>query len=54
VVLRRFSLRKGSGGAGRFRGGDGVIREVGMLGCCVLFVLFLCLSNSVPHPVFWQ
>jgi hypothetical protein len=28
VVLRRFSLRKGSGGAGQYRGGDGVIREV--------------------------
>jgi hypothetical protein len=32
VVLRRFSLRKGSGGAGRFKGGDGVIREVGNAG----------------------
>lgn len=28
VVLHEFSLRKGSGGAGKFRGGDGVIREV--------------------------
>jgi len=29
VVLREFSLRPGSGGAGRWCGGDGVIREVG-------------------------
>uniref|UniRef100_A0A8C3UN50 5-oxoprolinase n=1 Tax=Catharus ustulatus TaxID=91951 RepID=A0A8C3UN50_CATUS len=28
VVLRRFELRAGSGGAGRCRGGDGVIREL--------------------------
>jgi 5-oxoprolinase (ATP-hydrolysing) len=28
VVLRRFILRPGSGGPGRFRGGDGVIREL--------------------------
>ena len=28
VVLHDFSLRKGSGGAGKFRGGDGVVREV--------------------------
>ena len=28
VVLREFSLRRGSGGAGRFRGGDGVVREI--------------------------
>ena len=28
VVLREFSLRAGSGGTGRFAGGDGVIREI--------------------------
>ena len=28
VILRRFELRLGSGGRGRFRGGDGVIREL--------------------------
>ena len=28
VVLRQFSLRAGSGGAGRFRGGDGVVRDI--------------------------
>lgn len=31
VVLHDFSLRKGSGGAGKYRGGDGVIREVSMV-----------------------
>lgn len=28
VVLHEFSLRHGSGGAGKFNGGDGVVREV--------------------------
>ena len=28
VRLERFSLRRGSGGAGRWRGGDGVVREL--------------------------
>jgi N-methylhydantoinase B len=28
VRVRRYSLRRGSGGAGRFRGGDGIIREL--------------------------
>lgn len=28
VVLHSFSLRTGSGGAGKHQGGDGVIREV--------------------------
>ena len=28
VLLRRFQIRRGSGGAGRWRGGDGVIREI--------------------------
>jgi N-methylhydantoinase B len=31
VRLRRYSLRRGSGGAGRFRGGDGIIREMEFL-----------------------
>lgn len=30
VVLREFSLRRGSGGAGQHRGGDGVVRDVEM------------------------
>ena len=28
VRLERFAVRAGSGGAGRFRGGDGVVREI--------------------------
>ncbi|KAK7750892.1 hypothetical protein SLS62_007155 [Diatrype stigma] len=28
VVLRRFALRPGSGGAGQHRGGDGVVRDI--------------------------
>jgi N-methylhydantoinase B len=31
VRVRRYSLRRGSGGTGRFRGGDGIIREVEFL-----------------------
>jgi len=31
VRVRRYSLRPGSGGAGRWQGGDGVVREVEML-----------------------
>ena len=31
VVLRRFSIRPGSGGDGEFRGGDGIIREIEFL-----------------------
>jgi N-methylhydantoinase B len=31
VRVRRYSLRHGSGGAGRYRGGDGVIREIEFL-----------------------
>ena len=28
MVVQRFSLRHGSGGEGRYRGGDGVVREL--------------------------
>ena len=31
VRLRRFEIRSGSGGAGRFHGGDGVVREIEFL-----------------------
>jgi 5-oxoprolinase (ATP-hydrolysing) len=31
VRIRRFAIRRGSGGAGRHRGGDGVIREIEFL-----------------------
>jgi N-methylhydantoinase B len=32
VRVRRYHLRRGSGGAGRYRGGDGIVREL-ELGC---------------------
>ena len=31
VRLHRFAIRRGSGGEGRWRGGDGVVREIGFL-----------------------
>jgi 5-oxoprolinase (ATP-hydrolysing) len=31
VRVRRFAIRPGTGGAGRFRGGDGVVREIEFL-----------------------
>ncbi len=31
VLVREFSLRRGSGGAGRFSGGDGLVREIEFL-----------------------
>lgn len=38
VVLERFMLRDGSGGRGKYNGGDGVIRELRL----VLSLRFLC------------
>jgi len=37
--VRRYGLRLGSGGQGRFRGGDGVVRELEVLERCRLSVL---------------
>nr|VFK64579.1 MAG: Hydantoinase B/oxoprolinase [Candidatus Kentron sp. UNK]VFK71143.1 MAG: Hydantoinase B/oxoprolinase [Candidatus Kentron sp. UNK] len=31
VLLEKFAIRKGSGGAGRFPGGDGVVRKIRFL-----------------------
>lgn len=31
VRVRQYALRRGSGGAGRFRGGDGIVREMEFL-----------------------
>ena len=31
VRVRRYSLRRGSGGAGKFRGGEGIVREIEFL-----------------------
>ena len=32
VLLREFSIRKGSGGKGEFNGGDGLVRELEFFG----------------------
>jgi len=39
VLLREFSLRKGSGGKGQFQGGDGVVREIEPLRPLVMSIL---------------
>jgi 5-oxoprolinase (ATP-hydrolysing) len=31
ILLREFSIRRGSGGVGRHRGGDGLVREIEFL-----------------------
>jgi N-methylhydantoinase B len=37
--VERYALRRGSGGDGRHRGGDGVVREIRVLAPCRLSVL---------------
>jgi len=37
--VRKYSLRPGSGGAGKFRGGDGVVREIEVLTDCEVTLL---------------
>ena len=37
--VRRYSLRPGSGGEGKFRGGDGVVREIEVLTDCEVTLL---------------
>jgi len=37
--VERYGLRPGSGGAGRHRGGDGVVRELRVLEDCRLSIL---------------
>ncbi|MBK9711978.1 MAG: hydantoinase B/oxoprolinase family protein [Kouleothrix sp.] len=39
VLVRRYALRRGSGGAGRFRGGDGLVREVEFLAPATISLL---------------
>jgi len=39
VRLRQFAIRKNSGGAGRWRGGDGIIREIEFLEPCEVSLL---------------
>jgi N-methylhydantoinase B len=37
--VERYELRRGSGGAGRFQGGDGIVRELRLLEACRLSLL---------------
>ncbi len=37
--VRRYSLRAGSGGSGKFRGGDGIVREIEVLADCEVTML---------------
>jgi 5-oxoprolinase (ATP-hydrolysing) len=39
VILREFSLRQGSGGKGKYSGGDGVIRDVEFRILCQVSIL---------------
>jgi 5-oxoprolinase (ATP-hydrolysing) len=48
VVLDEFGIRQGSGGAGRFRGGDGVVRRVRFLAPMTLAIL--AGHRVVPPP----
>ena len=48
VRLRCFSIRRGSGGAGRFTGGDGVVREIEFLR--PLRVSMLSQRRGKNHP----
>jgi 5-oxoprolinase (ATP-hydrolysing) len=44
VILRQFSVRRESGGAGYFHGGDGVVREIEFTEVCKLLCLTLLSS----------
>jgi 5-oxoprolinase (ATP-hydrolysing) len=48
VRLRAFSIRRGSGGGGKFSGGDGVVREVEFLEPLVVSLL----TNRRRRPPF--
>jgi 5-oxoprolinase (ATP-hydrolysing) len=48
VVLEEFARRKGSGGAGRFAGGDGVVRRIRFLE--PMTVAILAGHRVVPPP----
>lgn len=39
LQIRRYEIRVGSGGSGRFRGGDGIIREIEILTDCQVTLL---------------
>ena len=48
VLLESFAIRRGSGGAGRWRGGDGGVRRVRFLEPMTASIL----SNGRVHPAF--
>jgi 5-oxoprolinase (ATP-hydrolysing) len=48
VLLEEFSIRRGSGGAGRFPGGDGVVRRIRFL--APMTVAILAGHRTVPPP----
>jgi 5-oxoprolinase (ATP-hydrolysing) len=50
VRLRRFAIRSGSGGDGRHRGGDGVVRELEFLQPMTVALLSNCRSVA-PHGI---
>jgi 5-oxoprolinase (ATP-hydrolysing) len=47
VILREFSLRPGSGGKGKYPGGDGVIRDIEFRIPCQVSILS---ERRVYHP----
>lgn len=47
VLLREFSIRKGSGGNGQHRGGDGVIRDIEF---CIPLQVSILSERRVYHP----
>ncbi|RMD88389.1 MAG: 5-oxoprolinase, partial [Alphaproteobacteria bacterium] len=48
VRIERFAIREGSGGAGRWRGGDGVVREIAFLEA--MEVNILSGHREIPPP----
>lgn len=46
--VRRFGIRRGSGGSGRFRGGDGAVRELEFLSPMTVSLL-MSRRQTVPH-----
>jgi 5-oxoprolinase (ATP-hydrolysing) len=55
ILLREFSIRKGSGGKGKHKGGDGVIREMEPLRPLTVSILserrVLQVSSLVGFPI---
>ena len=47
MILREFSLRPGSGGKGKFPGGDGVVRDIEFRIPCQVSILS---ERRVYHP----